>query len=322
MEPPPNVSPQTDESKPPARWRRVLRIVISAALLVVLFVSIDWSKVPGYVERLTPAVTVGVIAIWAVQLAISAWKWQWALRIHGLRYTYRFLSRVLWIGFFLNNFLPTSIGGDTYRVYRTLPAAPPKSRAISAVILERVVGFAALLALGFLGALALYSTNTLARAYVLFGAAGAVVAIALLALVGPRILRSTKLAPVTDNLRSICAAGAEWVPLIALSLLFHVMAVFVLHLLFHSLGAALSLQQAALIAAAAGLATIVPFSINGLGIVEATIAGTAVAVGVSYEAGLVVAVLMRVLLLPLTLAAGLLYAFEPRHHYTNVRSPG
>jgi uncharacterized membrane protein YbhN (UPF0104 family) len=322
MEQPPHVSPQTDEPKPPARWRRVLRIVISVALLTVLFFSIEWSSVPGYVERLTPTVAIGIIAIWAAQLAISAWKWQWALRIHGLRYTYPFLSRVLVIGFFLNNFLPTSIGGDAYRVYRTLPAAPPKSRAVSAVILERVVGFAALLALGFLGALALYSTHALARMYVLLGTAGAVVTIALFALVGPRILRSTKLAPITDNLRSICAARAEWVPLIALSFLFQVTAVFVLHLLFQALGAPLSLEQAALIAAAAGLATIIPFSINGLGIVEATIAGTAVAVGVSYEAGLVVAVLMRLLLLPLTLAAGLLYAFEPRNHYTNVRSPG
>jgi glycosyltransferase 2 family protein len=322
MEQHPHLSPQTDEPKPPARWRRVLRIVISVALLAVLLFSVDWSSVPGYVERLTPTVAVLVIVIWAAQLAISAWKWQWALRIHGLHHTYPFLSRVLVIGFFLNNFLPTSIGGDAYRVYRTLPAAPPKSRAISAVILERVVGFAALLSLGFLGALALYSTNALARMYVLLGACGAVAAIALFVFVGPRILRSTKLAPITDNLRSICAARAEWVPLVALSLLFQLTAVFVLHLLFHSLGAPLSLEQAALVAAAAGLATIIPFSINGLGIVEATIAGTAVAVGVSYEAGLVVAVLMRLLLLPLTLAAGLLYAFEPRHQYTNVRSPG
>ncbi len=57
---------------------------------------------------------------------------------------------------------------------------------------------------------------------------------------------------------------------------------------------------------------IVPLSINGIGIVEATIAGAGVAVGVSYEAGLLVALLMRVLILPLTLLAGLLYAFEPR----------
>jgi uncharacterized membrane protein YbhN (UPF0104 family) len=318
----PHLSPQTDESKAPARWRRVLRVAISLALLVVLFFSIDWSSVPGYVERLTPAVAVLVIVVFAAQLAISAWKWQWALRIHRLYHPYPFLARVLVIGFFLNNFLPTQIGGDACRVYRRLPPVPPKTRAISAVIRERAVGFAALLLLGLLGAIALYPVDALARTYVLLAGCATVFAIGAFVFIGPRVLRSSKLAPITDNLRSICAARVEWVPLIALSLLFQVQAVFVLHLLFHSLGAPISAEQAALIAAAAGIATIVPFSINGLGIVEATIAGTAVAVGVSYEAGLVVAVLMRVLLLPLTLAAGLLYAFEPRHQYTNVRSPG
>ena len=300
----------------------MLRVVVSLALLVVLFFSIDWSTVPAYAERLTPALAVLVIAIFAAQLAISSWKWQWALRIHRLYYPYPLLTRVLVIGFFLNNFLPTQIGGDAYRVYRTLPPVPPKSRAISAVILERVVGFSALLCLGLIGAMALYSSNALARAYVLLAGCAAVVAVSVFALVGPRVLRSKKLAPITDNLRAICAARGEWVPLIALSFLFQAQAVFVLYALFNALGAPVSFAQAALIAAAAGIATIVPFSINGLGVVEATIAGTAAAVGVSYEAGLVIAVLMRLLLLPLTLAAGLLYAFEPRHQYTNLRSPG
>ncbi len=89
-----------------------------------------------------------------------------ALRIHELQFGYGFLSRVLVIAFFLNNFLPTSIGGDAYRVYRTLPPSPPRSSAVSAVLLERVVGLSALLALGFVGALTLYSSNPLARVYV------------------------------------------------------------------------------------------------------------------------------------------------------------
>ena len=315
--------PQQPEAfRTPAPWRRVLRIVVSVALLALLLFSIDWSTVPAYAERLTPTLAVLVVAIFAAQLAISSWKWQWALRIHRLDYAYPFLTRVLVIGFFLNNFLPTSIGGDAYRVYRTLPATPPRSRAVSAVILERVVGFSALLSLGLIGAVALYSSNPLARGYVLLAACGAAAAVVVFVFLGPRLLRSPKVAPITDNLRTIYAARGEWVPLIALSFLFQAQAVFVLYALFNALSDPVSFAQAALIAAAAGIATIIPFSINGLGIVEATIAGTAVAVGASYEAGLVIAVLMRLLLLPLTLAAGLLYAFEPRHQYTNLRSPG
>jgi uncharacterized protein (TIRG00374 family) len=323
--------------QPGPRWKRIVRIAVSAVLLVVLLVRVDWATVLAHLRELQPAVIALVIFLFAAQLALSAWKWQWALRIHELRFDYGFLSRVLVIGFFLNNFLPTSIGGDAYRVYRTLPPMPPRSSAVSAVLLERVIGLCALLALGFIAALTLYSANSLARIYVAVGGCGIAVAIVLAALLfvqpfkgsAPRFLQSRWLAPVMQNLRSIAQARAAWVPLIALSLLFQAQAIYIVYLLFGSLDAHVTLAQAALIAAAAGLAVIVPLSINGIGIVEATIAGAGVAVGVSYEAGLLVALLMRVLILPLTLLAGLLYAFEPRQPIVlsdpqpkHVRSPG
>ena len=123
-------------------------------------------------------------------------------------------------------------------------------------------------------------------------------------------------------------ARSRWIPLIAISLLFQAQAILITFELFQAVDANVTLAQAALIAAAAGIAAIIPFSINGLGIVEATFAGTAVAVGVGYEAGLLVALLIRVLVIPLTLLAGLLYAFEPGYprdlsaSIPNVRSSG
>src|SRR3954469_3120262 len=98
MQPQPLPQP-VEPSKTPSRWGRALRVAISVVVLVVLFASFDWSTVPGYVEKLTPGVALLVILIFAAQLAISSWKWQWALRIHHLEYSYRFLSRVLVIAF-------------------------------------------------------------------------------------------------------------------------------------------------------------------------------------------------------------------------------
>jgi uncharacterized protein (TIRG00374 family) len=323
--------------QPSHTWKRTLRIAVSAVLLAVLLSRMDWATVLTHLQTLQPAIVALVIFLFAVQLALSSWKWQWALRIHELQFGYGFLSRVLVSAFFLNNFLPTSIGGDAYRVYRTLPPSPPRSSAVSAVLLERVVGLSALLALGFVGALTLYSSNPLARVYVAIGVCGIVAALIVAALffLRPRhggsskFLQSRWLEPVMQNLRFIAQARGEWAPLIALSLLFQAQAIYIVYLLFGALDAHVTLAQAALIAAAAGLAAIVPLSINGIGVVEATLAGAGVAVGVGYEAGLLVALLMRVLILPLTLLAGLLYAFEPRRESAlshpqskHVRSPG
>jgi glycosyltransferase 2 family protein len=304
-------------------WR-IGRFVVAIGLLAFLLIGVDWQTAFSHIGQLTAGVVALVIAAYAIQLFVSSWKWQWSLSIHGLHFPYVFLTRVYVSGFFLSNFLPTSIGGDAYRVYRTLPSAPPKSRAVSAVLLERVVGLLALLAIGLLAAVAMFDSNRLARAYVIAAIVGTPVLVALFVLT--RSLRLPE--PIRENLRAMANAGPKWIPLIAISLLFQAQAILITFALFNAVDASVTLPQAALISAAAGIAAIVPFSINGLGIVEATFAGTAVAVGVSYEAGLIVALLIRILVIPLTLLAGLLYALEPVHardlstSIQNVRSSG
>lgn len=298
---------------------RVLRIGISLALMAVIVIAVDWRTAIAQVRSLNAALLTLVVVAYAIQLCVSSWKWRWALRIHELRYPYGFLTRAVVIGFYLNNFLPTSIGGDAFRIYRTLPAAPPKSRAVSAVVLERLVGLSALLLLGLAGALLQYNEYQLARAYVAFATIGALAAVLLFTVLRwlpiDRLTEGTFIArwlsPVRENLRYIRHARGEWLPLIGISLLFQAQAILIVNLLFIAIHQPVSIPQAAMIAAVAGIAAVVPFSINGLGIVEASIAGAAAAVGPGYEAGLVVALLMRILIVPLTLLAGLAYAFEP-----------
>jgi uncharacterized membrane protein YbhN (UPF0104 family) len=294
-----------------------VRIAVSVGLLTLLLMRLDWTAVSDHLNHLEPRIAALLMAAFALQLAISSWKWSWALRMYELHFPYLFLSRVLAIGFFLNNFLPTSIGGDAYRVYRTLPATPPKSRAVSAVLLERLVGITALAALGLIGALYLYDSSKLARAYVALDASGVTVALSLVLWItwpARRIapwMNSAWLAPLKDILYSVMHPRIEWLPLLAISVLFQAQAILIMYVLFLTLHVPINLAQVALIAAAAGFATVIPLSINGLGIVEASIAGVGLALGVSYEAGLLVALLIRILVIPLTLLTGLLYAFEP-----------
>jgi uncharacterized protein (TIRG00374 family) len=298
--------------------KRVVRLLISAGLLALLLVRMDWTGVTERLAHLHPSNAALLITALGTQLLLSSWKWGWALRMYELNFPYGFLTRVLVIGFFLNNFLPTSIGGDAYRVYRTIPETSRKSRAISAVLLERLVGFAALAALGFIAALTLYETNELARAYVVLALAGGAISLTILVLAvrarewsSARWLKSSWLTPVKDIVAALTTARVEWLPLIAISIAFQVQAILIIHFLFATLDIEVSLAQSALMAAAAGFATVIPISINGLGVVEASIAGVGLALGVSYDAGLLVALLIRVLVLPLTLIAGLVYAFEP-----------
>jgi uncharacterized membrane protein YbhN (UPF0104 family) len=235
---------------------RALRVLVAAALVGALIYAVDWRAIPGYVAGLDWHWAVLAVFALGSHFLISPWKWQWALRIHGLEFELPYLVRANGIGFFFNNFLPSAIGGDAYRIMSTWPAEGFRSRAISAVVIERVAGLLTLIAIGNVGAVLLFKE----------------------------------------------------IPLVAISVLFQAVALLYIYALFQSLGSPVPLAACALIAAVSGLASILPISINGIGVVEGSFAGAAVALGADYEVALLVAVLIRLIVLPISLIFGAIYA--------------
>ncbi len=298
------------------RLTRPLKIAVACALLAALAWGIDWREMPAHLARLDW--TLGCLAVLAVvlEMPVNAWKWRWSLRLHDLRFSWVYLFRTGCFGFFFNNFLPSAIGGDVYRVIRTGGQEGERSRAISAVLVERVVGLAAMLCNGLLGAVLLMQTYALARWYVHVAAVGfaALVVLAGLIYIGAgarrRLMSLRFLAPVWDNLRRIARPRAEWLPLIATSFLFQWLAAACLYLSFAGVGAEISAPGALLITAAAGIASVLPISISGIGVVEGSIAGTAVALGVEYDSAVLAAIIVRLVTLPVSAACGLLYLTE------------
>ena len=122
--------------------------------------------------------------------------------------------------------------------------------------------------------------------------------------------RISWLDPVRANLRRVLRPRREWVGLVAASCAFQVLAIAVIYFAFAAIGREISIAAAAVITAAAGIASVLPISISGLGVVEGSIAGTAVAVGVDYDSAVIAAVLARLLALVISAACGLLYLTE------------
>jgi glycosyltransferase 2 family protein len=319
---------------------RALRILVAAVLVGMLIYAVDWRAVPGYVAKMDGYWAALALIGLSSHFVISPWKWQWALRIHGLTFDLPYLIRANGIGFFFNNFLPSGIGGDAYRIMSTWPKDGVRSRAVSAVVVERITGLIALIALGNLGALLLFNESQLARAFlgvsVMSAGVGVAVLVALatggLSWLARRARTSSVLQPLTHNLGLLRSAGPQWIPLVAISVLFQAIALLYIYALFQSLGSPVPIAACALIAAVAGLATILPISINGIGVVEGSFAGAAVALGVDYEVALMVAVLIRLIVLPLSLIFGAVYALggsgtvaaglTDRDHQTQPARPG
>jgi glycosyltransferase 2 family protein len=289
------------------RW---LKIVFASVLMVALAFTVDWSDLREHVSDIRWPIAGLAFAAILLEMPVNAAKWLWALRLHNQRFPWRYLFRVGCMGYFFNNFLPSAIGGDVYRVYRTWPAQGEKTPAVSAVVVERLVGLALMLLNGLLGAVLLLHF-TLARSYVVLALAG--LALAVVGVLAGVVLhrrgvlsrRFPKLASIETTLRQVLRLRSEWLPLFALSWCFQVLAVAAVLFCFEAIDAPISVAAALLITAAAGLASVLPISISGLGIVEGSIAGTAVALGGDYEAGVVAALLLRVLALAVSALCGL-----------------
>jgi hypothetical protein len=297
------------------RW---LKALVACALLGALALGVDWRSIPAQLAVLDWRLALLGLAVVLLELPANASKWSFSLRLHGLAFGWVYLWRTGCFGFFFNNFLPSAIGGDVYRVYRTMAPGAARSPAVSAVLVERAVGLAAMLCNGAVGALLLVHTSPLARAYLGLAAAGAGVAAAFAICLklgwfdraGALLGRLAFLKPVQANLRRIARPSRAWALLIAGSFVFQFLATAVVYLAFASVGADLSIAAAALVTAAAGIAAVLPISISGIGVVEGSIAGTAVALGAGYDAAVLAAIVVRLQALAVGAACGLLYLTE------------
>ncbi|PZN26284.1 MAG: hypothetical protein DIU71_18755, partial [Proteobacteria bacterium] len=240
--------------------------MIATGLLALLAAGVDWQAVPGHLAQVTAGMTALALAVLVLELIANAWKWSAALRLHDLPHPWGFLFRVSCMAYFFNNFMPSAIGGDVYRVYRTWPKDAAKSRAVSAVLLERLTGLAAMLLNGAFGALLLVERSELARSYLVLaacGVLGGVIGVGLLYFGGMERLarlvhRFPRLEPLESNLRRIVRPRREWLTLLAASFAFQWLAAAYVYCTFAAVGVHLDLGAALLITAAAGVAAVLP----------------------------------------------------------------
>ena len=125
----------------------ILRIVISVGLLVYLIYIADISQIILAMRNLTlTSIMLSMLCFLGTIFFLSL-RWQLLTQAYGLKVNYLKLVIFYFIGFFFNNFLPTSIGGDLGRAYYLAQKSGDRSASIGTVFLERMIGLLATLSL-------------------------------------------------------------------------------------------------------------------------------------------------------------------------------
>lgn len=299
---------------------KYVKITVSLLLIGALLYHVEWVELIGKLESVSSMSIAIAFAIFMLQFPISTLKWQKSLLIHHLDYPFGFLQKVLCIGFFFNNFFPTSIGGDAYRAIKTMPEEGFKSRAVSAILLERLIGIFALLLLGFIGAIVILKDKHIdvVQYYLLICLAATVVLVMLLLILRTgifsglfnRINKIKKLEALSHNFNLVRSRPGALGSILVVSLVFQSLAIAAIGVLFDEFGVDGDYAKYAFIAAVVGLAGILPISINGLGVTEGAFAVTATQLGMDFSQAVIVAFMLRILVLPLSLICGIVYLVD------------
>lgn len=315
-------------STTPASPRRhlltVVKVLVSALLIGVLFSRIDAGRLWSTARGADPLWLLAAVAVYFGMILASAWRWGVLLRAQGIQLRFGTLTGSFMVATFFNNFLPSNIGGDVVRVTDTAGAAGSKTLAATVVLIDRGIGLLALVLVAALGATAGprlieqgpgIGTATLWAGFVaaaLVSAAAVLVPGALPRMLRPlRVLhpswideRLDRLGAALERFRSAplalagCFAGAV---LVQVTLVGFYLAI------ARSMQIPVGPAELAFVVPISFIIQMAPVSVNGFGVREATFAFYFSRLGLPLESALLVSFVGAAVVMLLSLAGGLTY---------------
>jgi uncharacterized membrane protein YbhN (UPF0104 family) len=310
--------PQTPPSQEAGRKTALtlLRAAVSLGLLALLFSQVDWGEFFQVLKDFDRLYLISIILLFYLSILLSTIKWQAILEYLGIPESFRSLLSTYMIGVYFGNFLPTSVGGDTYRFIRLRADYPGASdRILTSMLLERGYGYLTLLLVNLV--LLAFFWEALRSSQLLFWIevliAAGVIALVLAALFARPALGKLAawrpfLRPLTRLADLLAIKDVRTVAISAgTSLLFVLITGASLALYYRGAGEQVSPVYALFVTTLVGIVGILPLTINGLGLVELIQAALFGLIGIPLETVLAVSLLQRVMRLLLSLPGAALY---------------
>jgi glycosyltransferase 2 family protein len=129
----------------------IVKIVVSVGLMYVLLSRVDLPRLWLTARTASLPWLAVALALYLAMILVSAWRWQVLLSAQHVHARFGWLTNSYLVATFFNNFLPSNIGGDVIRIRDTAPAAGSKTLATTVVLLDRGLGLLGLVFVAALG---------------------------------------------------------------------------------------------------------------------------------------------------------------------------
>ena len=301
-----------------------VKISVSIILMAVLLSRIDVGRLWGMARGASLAWLTAALTIYFVNVLASTWRWHLLLDAQDVDVPERMLLGSFLVALFFNNFLPSNIGGDVIRISDTAKPARSKTLATTVVLVDRGLGLLGLVLVAALGATAAGNVHPSATPiwpmwlWVGFLLGAAASAPAVLApdgvgrllqpltvfhpeWVGTRIdMITTVLGRFRERPTSLAACFGTAIFVQATIIVFYFAVSYALHL-------NLSVWDLSVIVPLSFVVQMLPVSVNGFGVREATFSFYFTRVGQPIESALLVSLVAQVVVMVFSLSGAAVY---------------
>jgi len=297
-----------------------LKIALSGALIWYFIGKSDLGAVMESLRQVDAATVVAVLALFLAQMVLVAWRWSALLRLVGVGKGFSFheIVRTVWSATFFNTTLVSSVGGDAFRLWTIVRAGNPLGKSVNSIFLDRLT---ALMALMILIAISLPYVMELIADEAAFLSYALLIAAFLAGFAAlfhadrlPRRIQHWRLVRGLANLaadtRRLSLHMDNLLPVAALSLLVHILNIFVVYVLARGLEIGISFLDCFFLVPPVILAMTLPISIAGWGVREGAMIVSLGLIGVSQESALVLSILFGLGITLAALPGGVIWLFS------------
>ncbi len=277
----------------------LLKGVITLALLAFLATKIDLSTVLTRLQSASLGLLALAVVIVTLEVPLAAFRWMLLAHRTGAAMSYRIALQLSFAGLFFGQVLPASIGGDIVRGYLAYRNGIVWQPLVSSLILDRIIALLAAVVLILLAMPLMFDQSLGALTWT----AGLSAALVLVLIAGlfvdklplPRALTNRAIVSTILNLigqtrKSL--ASAEGLLALGVSIIIHVMTIFVVMAVGSALGIDNMLMPSILVVPTALIAAAVPISLNGWGIREGVMVAGFALFGIAQADAFLISVLL------------------------------
>lgn len=296
----------------------LLRAGISILLLLVLFYRSDTGRYIELIMNSSPLYLLLALLLTVLSIIVSAYKWRLLVVAQGYSVPLRALISSYFVGLFFNNFLPTSIGGDAYRIYDLRKVIGDGPAATASVVAERILASFTLGLIVLLGAVLDFDNLAGLKLTVLIFV-GICFLLSLVVFYGHKLgflLKSFKGLParkIKETLDSMSASVQNrpgTIMVLVLSFIFQAMVILINVSIIRALGLNIPVSLVFLFIPIILAVTMLPVSMNGLGVREMAYAYFFTRVGISTEEAVAVSICFFLTVTLVSLIGGIIFVFR------------